>query len=328
VISCLKFQAGKEGGGGGAAARGARTGGKKTLKDLVNPRDPLELYVKGRKVGEGSSGTVYLGTRKVDSLPVAIKVRKMDSDVQHVENEIAMMEGSNHRNVVEYLDTFISGTDLWIVMEYVSGGALTDMLTVCELSEAHIARVALETLRALEYLHANGKLHRDIKSDNILVACPADASKPVTGSLVKLADFGYCAEVSAGEKRKSMVGTPYWMAPEVIRGFEYDARVDIWSTGILAIEMAEGEPPLLDFHPLRALFLIATRGSPTLKDQDKWSAEFKDFLAKCLAMDPEDRLTASEALRHPFLQRACPQEELLPLIRKALEEGTSGAGSS
>ncbi len=267
-----------------------------------------------KKVGEGSSGTVYLGVRKVDNFPVAIKVRQFDAkvDVRHIENEIAMMKLNSHKNIVEYVDTFISGDELWIVMEYVAGGALTDVLSTCEMAEAQIAKVSLDLLRALKYLHDEKRIHRDIKSDNILMG--------LDGS-VKLADFGYCAQlIDEKDRRKSMVGTPYWMAPEVIRGFEYDAKVDIWSLGIACIEMAEGEPPLLDYHPLRALFLIATRGSPTLKEGDKWSEQFKDFLKCCLDMEPSTRLDATRAMEHPFLQIACQKSDLVPLIKKTLEQ--------
>jgi serine/threonine protein kinase len=259
---------------------------------------------------------VFLGDRIKDGFKVAIKVRQFDAkvDIRHIENEIAMMKINHHRNIVEYIDTYICGEELWIVMEYVEGGALTDLLSICEMTEPQIARVCQDCLLSLEYLHKQNRIHRDIKSDNVLMG--------MDGS-VKLADFGYCAQlVGDADRRKSMVGTPYWMAPEVIRGLEYDHKVDVWSLGIAAIEMAEGEPPLLDYHPLRALFLIATRGSPTLKESTKWSETFKDFLARCLDMEPERRFSASEALQHPFIQLACPKADLIPLLKKTIEQSS------
>merc|ERR1711879_776877 len=137
---------------------------------------------------------------------------------------------------------------------------------------------------------------------------------------IKLADFGYCAQLTETvDKRNSVVGTPYWMAPELIKGMEYGTSVDVWSLGIAAIEMADGDPPYLDFPPLRALFLIATQGSPSLKDPEQWSVLFRDFLSRCLEQDVAKRATATELLSHPFLEIACPKESLTPYIIKAKE---------
>jgi len=136
--------------------------------------------------------------------------------------------------------------------------------------------------------------------------------------LVKLADFGYCAQLTEkANKRNSVVGTPYWMAPELIRGMDYDTGVDIWSLGIAAIEMAEGEPPYLEYPPLRALFLIATSGSPSLKQPEKWSNNFKDFMAHSLEVNTTSRSTAEELLKHPFIKSACSYTDLGYLIQKA-----------
>eukprot|EP01092_Planopodium_desertum_P017129 TRINITY_DN99384_c0_g1_i1.p1 TRINITY_DN99384_c0_g1~~TRINITY_DN99384_c0_g1_i1.p1 ORF type:complete len:167 (-),score=13.50 TRINITY_DN99384_c0_g1_i1:72-572(-) len=161
-------------------------------------------------------------------------------------------------------------------------------------------------------MHHENRIHRDIKSDNILLNVAGD---------VKLADFGYCAQLTEDvTKRTSVVGTPYWMAPELIRGMDYGTKVDIWSLGIMAIEMADGEPPYLEHPPLRALFLIATHGSPGLKDPSKWSFIFKDFLDKCLAMDENQRFSAAQLLKHPFVRLACPRKNLTPVIAKAKEQ--------
>lgn len=134
---------------------------------------------------------------------------------------------------------------------------------------------------------------------------------------IKLADFGFAAQLTAEHRdRRSQVGTPYWMAPEIIRGEDYGPGVDLWSLGIMAIEMADGEPPLIDEPPLRALLLIITKDPPTVKDPSSWSDEFNDFLAKCLTADPLDRPNVEELLKHPFIQKACEKDGLKPLVKK------------
>jgi len=135
---------------------------------------------------------------------------------------------------------------------------------------------------------------------------------------IKIADFGYAAQLTQKQqKRNTVVGTPYWMAPELIRGHDYGTKVDIWSLGIMVMEMAEGEPPYMEFPPLRALFLITTKGIPALKEPEKWTADFQDFVSKCLIKDPEDRPGADELLKHPFLKQACKPSEFVPIIQEA-----------
>ncbi len=177
--------------------------------------------------------------------------------------------------------------------------------------ESLIALLCRDTLRGLAYIHSGYRIHRDIKSDNILLS---------DDGLVKIADFGYAAELSREKlKRNTIVGTPYWMAPELIKGSKYDQRVDVWSLGIMAMEMAEGEPPYMEFPPLRALFLISTKGIPPLREPSRWSDSMTDFISNCLILDLKSRPTSDSLISDPFLLRAGSYSEMAALVRKAKE---------
>ena len=244
-------------------------------------------------------------------MQVGIKILQVESNLKSLENEVRMMASSQHPSIVSYIGTWQQANEYWVAMEYMDGGSLTNVISTCKMTEPQIGAVCKEILKALAAIHRHNRMHRDVKSDNVLLS--------LTGT-VKLADFGYAAQLTEQQnKRNSVVGTPYWMAPELIRGMDYDCSVDIWSLGILAIEMAEGEPPFLAFPPLRALFLIATKGTPTLKEPDKWSDTFKDFMSRSLDIDFHNRATAEELLEHPFLRMSCPLKNLVPLIKKSLE---------
>lgn len=288
-----------------------------TLADLVNKDDPQSIYGESKKVGEGAAGEVFLATNVRTKSKVAIKKMKItDQTAKLMITEIGIMKTSKHNNIVEYMDSYlVDNNHLWVVMEYMGGGCLTEVLEQFEhvkLAELTIGYCCAESLKALAYIHSNHRIHRDIKSDNILLG---------TDGSVKLADFGYAAQLTQQkQKRTTIVGTPYWMAPELIRAQAYDQKVDIWSTGIMCMEMCEGEPPYMEFPPLRALFLITTKGVPALKEASKWSKDLQDFLSLCLNKEPDQRPDAATLLKHPFITKAMRDTKQAGELARAIKE--------
>ncbi|KAI8330777.1 kinase-like domain-containing protein [Chlamydoabsidia padenii] len=280
------------------------------LRSVANRGDPNDSYKRIKRVGQGASGSVYVAATLSTNIKVAIKQMDLAQQPRKelIINEILIMKESQHRNIVNFLDAYlVKNCELWVVMEYMEGGALTDLIDNNTMTEQQIATVCYETTAGLHHLHRKNIIHRDIKSDNILLDFRGH---------VKISDFGFCAKLSDQKrKRATMVGTPYWMAPEVVKQKEYDSKVDIWSLGIMAIEMIESEPPYLDEEPLKALYLIATNGTPSLKHPERLSHEFKSFLAVCLCVDVRSRATAEELLDHAFLKTAGPLEMLAPLLK-------------
>ncbi|KAI0063979.1 Pkinase-domain-containing protein [Artomyces pyxidatus] len=286
----------------------------KRLQQICTDADPTRLYRNLVKIGQGASGGVFTAYQVGTNLSVAIKQMDLDKQPKKdlIINEILVMRASRHPNIVNYIDSFLHKNELWVVMEYMEGGSLTDVVTANLMTEGQIAAVSRETTQGLQHLHKHGVIHRDIKSDNVLLSLTGD---------IKLTDFGFCAQISdpAHAKRTTMVGTPYWMAPEVVTRKEYGPKVDIWSLGIMAIEMIEGEPPYLNQNPLKALYLIATNGTPTIANPESLSPVFRDYLAKTLEVDAEKRPDAAQLLQHPFFAGAEPLRTLAPLIKAARE---------
>jgi len=291
-----------------------------SLNDLISTADPNEIYKDIQKIGEGSAGEVFVAVEKETGKKIALKQMLLSAqNIKMLVTEICIMKESKHHAICEYLESYVVDDKIWLAMELMSGGCLTDVLNQFEFvkfTEPQIAYCCKQVLSGLEYIHSCHRLHRDIKSDNVLIG--GDGS-------IKIADFGYAAQLTKGKtKRNTIVGTPYWMAPELIRGSDYDNKVDIWSLGIMLMELTEGEPPYMDYPPLRALFLITTRGIPGLENPDKWSKDLVDFLDKCLITDPEARPSAAILLQHPFLKKACDPSEIQKKVleaRAAKEDG-------
>ncbi|KAM5237258.1 serine/threonine-protein kinase PAK 4 isoform 1-T1 [Ctenodactylus gundi] len=280
------------------------------LQLVVDPGDPRSYLDNFIKIGEGSTGIVCIATVRSSGRLVAVK--KMDLRKQQrrelLFNEVVIMRDYQHENVVEMYNSYLVGDELWVVMEFLEGGALTDIVTHTRMNEEQIAAVCLAVLQALAVLHAQGVIHRDIKSDSILLT---------HDGRVKLSDFGFCAQVSKEvPRRKSLVGTPYWMAPELISRLPYGPEVDIWSLGVMVIEMVDGEPPYFNEPPLKAMKMIRDNLPPRLKNLHKVSPSLKGFLDRLLVRDPAQRATAAELLKHPFLTKAGPPASIVPLMRQ------------
>lgn len=284
------------------------------LKSVVNLGDPRKLFENLTKVGEGSTGIVCTANEKGKTKKIAIK--RMDLRKQQRKellfNEVLIMRDYHHPNIVNMFSSYLVRDELWVVMEYLEGGALTDIISHSKMDEQQIATVCKAVLGALTYLHDHAIIHRDIKSDSILLS---------KEGIVKLSDFGFCAQVSKEiPKRKSLVGTPYWMAPEVIARLPYNQPADIWSFGVMVIEMIDGEPPYFNEAPLQAMRKIRDMPPPKSKSLHRVSPRLQGFMDKMLVRDENRRAAAFELLQHPFLRQAGSYECLIPLIRNTLNQ--------
>ncbi|KAL4361690.1 hypothetical protein GQ457_04G010800 [Hibiscus cannabinus] len=286
-----------------------------SVPDCVIREDPSTKYELLNELGKGSYGSVYKARDIRTSELVAVKVISLtegEEEYEEIRGEIEMLQQCSHSNVVRYFGSYPGEEYLWIVMEYCGGGSIADLMNDTEepLEETQIAYICREALKGLEYLHSIFKVHRDIKGGNILLTEQGE---------VKLGDFGVAAQLTRTmSKRNTFIGTPHWMAPEVIQESRYDGKVDVWALGISAIEMAEGLPPRSAVHPMRVLFMISIEPSPMLEDKEKWSLVFHDFVAKSLTKDPSLRPTASELLKHKFIEKCkCGPSAMLPKIENA-----------
>ncbi|KAJ3224005.1 hypothetical protein HK099_000382 [Clydaea vesicula] len=222
--------------------------------------DPAEIFTVLNKLGEGSYGAVYKGIHKRTSTLCAIKMIPIENDLDDSVKEISMMRNCNSNYVVHFYGSFLNDNYLWIVMEYCGAGSVADIMRLCNtvMTEEQISVICSFTLSGLSYLHSYRKIHRDIKAGNILLNTVGE---------VKLADFGVASQLTDSKtKRLTVIGTPYWIAPEVLGDQGYGIEADIWSLGITCIEMAEGRPPYHDINPMKHPFIVESPGLSIMTD--------------------------------------------------------------
>ncbi|NWV12752.1 TAOK3 kinase, partial [Ptilonorhynchus violaceus] len=282
------------------------------IADLFYKDDPEEIFVGLHEIGHGSFGAVYFATNSHTNEVVAVKKmsysgKQTNEKWQDIIKEVKFLQQLKHPNTIEYKGCYLKEHTAWLVMEYCLGSA-SDLLEVHKkpLQEVEIAAITHGALQGLAYLHSHCRIHRDIKAGNILLTEPGQ---------VKLADFGSASIVSPAN---SFVGTPYWMAPEVILAMDegqYDGKVDVWSLGITCIELAERKPPLFNMNAMSALYHIAQNDSPTLQSNE-WSDSFRGFVDYCLQKIPQERPSSTDLLRHDFVRRERPPRVLIDLIQR------------
>jgi len=266
----------------------------------ISKGDPEEIFEMLEKIGEGAYGIVCKCRNKRDGKTYAVKVIDTEGeDDSAIRKEIEILKSCDSEKVVRYGGCYKKGSTLLIAMEFCDGGSAQDVVRACkiQLNEDQISAICAQVLEALVYLHAKHIMHRDIKCGNILLTRRGEA---------KLADFGVSAQLnSTFQKKNTVIGSPYWMAPEMIAKATdgYDYRADIWSLGITAIEMADREPPRYDIHFARVIFIIPHQPPPTFKNPKEWSEDFVDFVTKCLKKEATDRPSAKMLLKHPFIVR-------------------------
>ncbi|XP_020494738.1 STE20-like serine/threonine-protein kinase [Labrus bergylta] len=296
---------------------------KKQYEHVRRDEDPEEVWDIIGELGDGAFGKVFKAQNKQTRILAAAKVidTKTEEELEDYMVEIDILASCDHPNIVKLLDAFYFEGKLWILIEFCAGGAVDAIMLELEraLTEPQIRVVCRQTLQALVYLHNNNIIHRDLKAGNILLTLDGD---------VKLADFGVSAKnTKTLQRRDSFIGTPYWMAPEVVmcetsKDRPYDYKADIWSLGVTLIELAQIEPPNHEMNPMRVLLKIAKADPPTLMQPSRWSPEFSDFLRRCLDKHVDNRWGPSQLLQHPFVSSVSDSRPLREIIAEAKAEVT------
>ena len=288
------------------------------LELVVTPGDPRPLLQDWSWVGQGTTATVHSAFCPALRRRVAVKQMSLRRQQRRelTFNEVVMMREFRHPSIVSLLDCHLVEEHLWIVMEFMEGGNLTDIVTTVRLNENEAAAICAQVLSALAFLHSLGVIHRDIKSDSILLSLDGAA---------KLSDFGFCAQLTSKKrKRQSLVGTPYWMAPEMVARLPYGPEVDIWSLGILVIEMLEGEPPNFNDAPIGAMQQIKDGAAPALSPTTQASLQLTSFLARVLVKEQEERDTAANLLKSTFIKVAPGSAAVRQLLQRTKVRGKNG----
>ncbi|XP_053305819.1 STE20-like serine/threonine-protein kinase [Spea bombifrons] len=294
---------------------------KKQYEHVKRDQNPEEYWEIIGELGDGAFGKVYKAQNKETGILAAAKVidTKSEDELEDYMVEIDILASCDHPHIVKLLDAFYYENNLWILIEFCAGGAVDAVMLELErpLTEPQIRVVCKQTLEAMLYLHENKIIHRDLKAGNILLSLEGD---------VKLADFGVSAKNTRTlQRRDSFIGTPYWMAPEVVmcetsKDRPYDFKADVWSLGVTLIEMAQIEPPHHELNPMRVLLKIAKSDPPTLAQPSKWSLDFSDFLKKCLEKNLDARWTTAQLLQHPFVSTVTSNKPVRELIAEAKAE--------
>jgi len=293
----------------GATDHGSEDRIKEEMNEIIRTYNESG-YLKTSKIGGGAYGIVFKGIELKTKGIVAIKVIDLEEskdDILVIKREIdALADGSSCKQFVAYKGTRVIGTHLWILMEFIKGGSLGDLLKKKgSFTEAHTSIIAREVLYALQHLHTSNRIHRDIKVANLLIQDDCQ---------VKLGDLGATAQLTSTKPNtETMVGSPYWMAPEVMRHDKHDGKADVWSLGITCIELVKGKPPLSNLIPLQVVMRVPMTPPPKLEG-DEFSDTFKDFVTQCLQKNPDTRPSVKDLLEHPFIQGAGENSDLQSVL--------------
>ncbi|KAA6402401.1 MAG: putative Serine/threonine-protein kinase 3 [Streblomastix strix] len=285
---------------------------------IFTPGNPEDLFEMQDKLGAGAYGEVFKAIHKESGMPCAVKRMTFQDkeEIADVVSEIIVLKTCTHQRCVKLIGAWQqTPTCIWIAMELCEFGSVLSTYEVTKhgVNEAQLSYILRCTLEGLIYLHSTKKIHRDIKSGNILVCGDGD---------IRIGDFGVSAQLQRTiDKRQTFIGSPYWMAPEILKGDPYNTKADIWSLGITAIEMLDGKPPYFNVTPFRVIFLIPNNPSPQPAKPEDWGPELLDFIQKCLVKEPDERQAAKDLIEHPFIKKyeTIQQDIMTPLLTEVRE---------